>query len=72
MAITKIIADSITSGAIANTPAFHATNSATQDLTSGAYTKVQLLPPLHRINIHIFNMEDYIKMAPNQIYLDNY
>jgi hypothetical protein len=41
MAITKIIADSITSGAIANTPAFHATNSATQDLTSGAYTKVQ-------------------------------
>ena len=29
------------SGAMANTPAFHATNSATQDLTSGAYTKVQ-------------------------------
>lgn len=25
----------------ANTPAFHATNSATQNLTSGAYTKVQ-------------------------------
>jgi hypothetical protein len=31
MAITKIIADSITSGAIANTPAFSAYMNADQD-----------------------------------------
>ena len=30
----------LASGAVANTPAFHATNSATQDLNSGSYTKV--------------------------------
>ena len=41
MAITKLIADSITSGAIANTPAFHAYLSANQNINSNVNTKVQ-------------------------------
>jgi hypothetical protein len=41
MAITKIIADSITSGAIANTPAFEAYLSADQSFTDNTETKVQ-------------------------------
>tara|TARA_R110000803_G_scaffold209312_1_gene278777 strand:- start:40 stop:507 length:468 start_codon:yes stop_codon:yes gene_type:complete len=41
MAITKIIADSITSGAIANTPAFHAYPSSTQSISNGSATKLQ-------------------------------
>ena len=42
MAITKIIADSITSGAIANTPAFSAKSTANQTgLSSGGWTKIQ-------------------------------
>tara|TARA_R110000822_G_scaffold98633_1_gene223105 strand:- start:25 stop:513 length:489 start_codon:yes stop_codon:yes gene_type:complete len=40
MAITKIIADSITSGAIANTPYFQATMSAHQSPANNALTKV--------------------------------
>jgi hypothetical protein len=52
MAIDKIQSESInladnfaftgtvTGAGVTNKPAFHATNSATQDLTSGAYTKV--------------------------------
>ena len=40
MAITKIIADSITSGAIANTPAFNVSLNADQTLTNGAFTKI--------------------------------
>jgi len=52
MAITKIQSESlnladtyaftgtVTGAGVTNKPAFHATNSATQDLTSGAYTKV--------------------------------
>ena len=40
MAITKIIADSITSGAVANTPAFSATASSDQSVASGVETKV--------------------------------
>tara|TARA_R110000822_G_scaffold308469_1_gene436467 strand:+ start:463 stop:954 length:492 start_codon:yes stop_codon:yes gene_type:complete len=40
MAITKIIADSITSGAVANTPAFYVYNSADQTgISNGAVTK---------------------------------
>ena len=39
MAITKIIADSITSGAIANTPAFHAQSSSGQTI-SASDTKI--------------------------------
>ena len=43
MAITKIIADSITSGAIANTPAFEAIlDEATQTVSDDTYTKIQL------------------------------
>ena len=42
MAITKLVADSITSGAIANTPAFEATLTANQTVAnSGTETKVQ-------------------------------
>tara|TARA_R110000823_G_scaffold313573_1_gene441394 strand:+ start:501 stop:986 length:486 start_codon:yes stop_codon:yes gene_type:complete len=41
MAITKIIADSITSGAIANTPAFHATLSSVQQTSDTTTTKIQ-------------------------------
>tara|TARA_R100001509_G_scaffold157452_1_gene121557 strand:+ start:585 stop:1082 length:498 start_codon:yes stop_codon:yes gene_type:complete len=42
MAITKLIADSITSGAIANTPAFHASLSADQTGTDNTFTKLQI------------------------------
>ena len=38
MAITKLVADSITSGAIANTPAFSAIPSGSQTITSGVDT----------------------------------
>lgn len=38
MAITKLIADSITSGAIANTPAFRATMSTTQAISNNTST----------------------------------
>jgi hypothetical protein len=41
MAITKIIADSITSGAIANTPAFQAFLSDNQTLADNTYVKIQ-------------------------------
>ena len=40
MAITKLIADSITSGAIANTPAFYVRASSNQTFTDGAFNKV--------------------------------
>ena len=40
MAITKLIADSITSGAIANTPAFRAVNSGNQTLSTATWTKI--------------------------------
>tara|TARA_R110001606_G_scaffold383053_1_gene545160 strand:+ start:310 stop:771 length:462 start_codon:yes stop_codon:yes gene_type:complete len=40
MAITKIIADSITSGAIANTPLFRATVSGTQAVPDSTATKI--------------------------------
>tara|TARA_R110001606_G_scaffold395693_1_gene568622 strand:- start:21 stop:512 length:492 start_codon:yes stop_codon:yes gene_type:complete len=42
MAITKIIADSITSGAIANTPAFHAKLSSTQSVSNDAEQKINV------------------------------
>jgi hypothetical protein len=41
MAITKLIANSITSGAIASTPAFEAYLSANQDVADAVQTKVQ-------------------------------
>jgi hypothetical protein len=40
MAITKIIADSITSGAVANTPAFRAFMNANQNLVNSTVTKI--------------------------------
>ena len=40
MAITKIIADSITSGAVANTPAFLIRKTSTQNLSGGTTTKI--------------------------------
>ena len=40
MAITKLIADSITSGAIANTPAFEASLSSDQTVSGGTETLV--------------------------------
>lgn len=43
MAITKLIADSITSGAIANTPAFYAyVNGSAQSVSNNAVTKITL------------------------------
>ena len=41
MAITKIIADSITSGAVANTPAFQAYLSSNQTISDASDTKLQ-------------------------------
>jgi hypothetical protein len=41
MAITKLTADSITSGAIASTPAFQAYRSATVTISDDTFTKVQ-------------------------------
>jgi predicted carbohydrate-binding protein with CBM5 and CBM33 domain len=41
MAITKIIADSITSGAVANTPAFEAYSSSNQSVSQSTQTKMQ-------------------------------
>jgi hypothetical protein len=41
MAITKLIADSITSGAIGNTPAFYAELSATTGTTDAGNSKIQ-------------------------------
>ena len=40
MAITKLIADSITSGAIANTPSFHVTQSSSQNFANGTTVKI--------------------------------
>lgn len=40
MAITKLTADSITSGAIASTPAFEARRSGTQTITNDTNTKI--------------------------------
>ena len=52
MAITKLIANSITSGAIANTPAFEAKRSADQTASAGTFTKMQL-------NTVLYNTGDY-------------
>jgi len=41
MAITKLVADSITSGAIASTPAFRATRDSTQTISVNTTTKIQ-------------------------------
>ena len=41
MAITKLTADSITSGAIANTPAFQAYRSSGQSISTSTLTKIQ-------------------------------
>lgn len=41
MAITKLIADSITSGAIANTPSFEAIRSGTQSIANQTAVKLQ-------------------------------
>ena len=40
MAITKIIADSITSGAIGNTPSFQVTQSSSQTFSANTTTKI--------------------------------
>ena len=40
MAITKIIADSITSGAVANTPSFRAEVTSNQNVTDGSATLI--------------------------------
>jgi len=42
MAITKLVADSITSGAIASTPAFEAYLSSNQSVSDAVDTKVQI------------------------------
>ena len=59
MAITKIIADSITSGAIANTPAFEAYLSSNQSVSDNAVTKVQFNTELFDTNNTYDNSTNY-------------
>ena len=58
MAITKIIADSITSGAVANTPAFEANMSSAQNIGDDTLTKLQF-------NTEIFDTDSCYDNATN-------
>jgi hypothetical protein len=60
MAITKIIADSITSGAVANTPAFYATRtSGNQSMSNNTFTKAQINSELYDTNNAYDNSTNY-------------
>jgi hypothetical protein len=59
MAITKIIADSITSGAIANTPAFEAYLSSNQTFSDASYTKVNFNTEIYDTNSDYDNSSNY-------------
>ena len=58
MAITKLIADSITSGAIANSPAFLAYRTAQQNLSNGATTKCEY-------NVELFDTDNCYDNSTN-------
>tara|TARA_R110000796_G_scaffold191148_1_gene307842 strand:+ start:531 stop:1007 length:477 start_codon:yes stop_codon:yes gene_type:complete len=47
MAITKIIADSITSGAVANTPAFEARLASNQVISNNTFTKALIATEIY-------------------------
>ena len=64
MAITKIIADSITSGAIANTPAFRATIPSSITFSSTANTKVPFSSETYDIG-SCFNTSNYRFTVPS-------
>ena len=59
MAITKIIADSITSGAVANTPAFEARLSADQTISDDTLTKITLDTEVFDTNSDYDNSTNY-------------
>jgi hypothetical protein len=65
MAITKLIADSITSGAIANTPAFLATLSANQGISTNTSTKIQFNTELLDTNNAYDNSTNYRFTIPS-------
>jgi len=62
MAITKIIADSITSGAIANTPAFEATRGGSQTISHDTMTKIA-------VNVEVFDTDGCYDHATNYRFL---
>ena len=64
MAITKLIADSITSGAIANTPAFLATLGSTQSVGDNSWTKAN-------INTEIFDTDNCFDASTNYRFTPN-
>ena len=64
MAITKIIADSITSGAIANTPAFRAIIPSSITFSSTANTKVPFSSETYDIG-SCFNTSNYRFTVPS-------
>tara|TARA_R110000764_G_scaffold237911_1_gene334509 strand:- start:20 stop:514 length:495 start_codon:yes stop_codon:yes gene_type:complete len=59
MAITKIIADSITSGAVANTPAFEAFLSSNQNVNDNTITKIQCNSEIYDTNNNYDNSSNY-------------
>jgi hypothetical protein len=59
MAITKLTADSITSGAIANTPAFEARLSADQTISDDTLTKITLDTEIFDTNSDYDNSTNY-------------
>jgi|TARA_R110000823_G_scaffold313875_1_gene442010 hypothetical protein len=83
MAITKIIADSITSGAIANTPAFFIKKSSTQALndnattlvtftsevfdTNNAFANSKFTVPSGQAGKYFFGVQPYIRDADEQL-----
>jgi hypothetical protein len=64
MAITKIIADSITSGAVANTPAFEAKVSSDQNVSNYTDTKAQCNTEVFDVGNCYDNVTNY-RFTPN-------
>ena len=60
MAITKLIADSITSGAIASTPSFEAHSTGSQNVSDATATKVEFQTEVFDTN----NMYDNSRFTP--------
>jgi hypothetical protein len=59
MAITKLTADSITSGAIANTPAFEAYSTGLQNITNATYTKMEMATEVYDTDGDYDNSTNY-------------
>jgi len=64
MAITKIIADSITSGAVANTPAFEAYRNANVSIFSNTNTLIQY-------NVEVFDTDNCYDNTTNYRFTPN-